>query len=92
MRKIQAGCLTAAIFVNGLEQNLGCTTRSLREHPRQVKKQEDHDGHLSKQICVLTVEVSAKFTALRFMYKFYSPGPPHPPPLAAMFFSCIMMA
>ena len=36
-------------------------------------KQEDHDGlyiaHLSKEVCILTVEVSAKFTALRFLYK-----------------------
>ena len=40
-------------------------------------------AHLSKQICILTVEDSAKFTALRFMYKFYSPAhlpPPTPPP------------
>ena len=29
-------------------------------------------AHLSKQICILNVEVSAKFTALRFMYKFYN--------------------
>ena len=32
-------------------------------------------AHLSKQLCKLTVEVSAKFTALRFLYKFYSPTP-----------------
>ena len=32
-------------------------------------------AHLSKQICILTVEHSAKFTDLRFMYKFYT----HPP-------------
>ena len=32
-------------------------------------------AHLSKQLCILTVEVSAKFTALRFLYKFYSPDP-----------------
>ena len=29
-------------------------------------------AHLSKQVCILNVEVSAKFTALRFMYKFYN--------------------
>ena len=44
-------------------------------------------AHLSKQLCILTVEVSAKFTALRFLYKFYSPAPQRP-----CFFSCIMMA
>ena len=52
-------------------------------------------AHLIKQICILTVEDSVKFTALRFMYKFYSPAPtpPHPPPPhslpthKAMFFS-----
>ena len=43
-------------------------------------------AHLSKQICILTVEVSAKLNALRFMYKFYSPPPPSPQ-LKAMFFS-----
>ena len=43
--------------------------------------------HLSKQLCILTVEVSAKFTALRFLFKFYSPAPQRP-----CFFSCIMMA
>ena len=32
-------------------------------------------AHLSKQLCKLTVEVSANFTALRFLYKFYSPTP-----------------
>ena len=32
-------------------------------------------AHLSKQVCILTVEDSAKFTALRFMYKFYRPAP-----------------
>ena len=53
-----------------------------------IIKQEDHIAHLSKQICILTVEVSAKFTTLRFMYKFYSPAPPPPPhPIPqAMFF------
>ena len=41
-------------------------------------------AHLSKQICIFTVEVSAKFTG--FLYKFYStintrpPPPTHPPP------------
>ena len=35
-------------------------------------------AHLSKQICILTVKDSAKLTALRFMYKFYSPAPTHP--------------
>ena len=44
-------------------------------------------AHLSKQLCTLTVEVSAKFIALRFLYKFYSPAPQRP-----CFFSCIMMA
>ena len=44
-------------------------------------------AHLSKQLCILTVEVSAKFTALRFLHKFYSPAPQRP-----CFFSCIMMA
>ena len=28
-------------------------------------------AHLSKQICILTIQVSAKLTALRFLYKFY---------------------
>ena len=36
--------------------------------------------HLTKQICVFTVEVSAKFTALGFLYKLYSTNHPHPPP------------
>ena len=31
-------------------------------------------SHMSKQICILTVEDSAKFTALRFMYKLDSPA------------------
>ena len=44
-------------------------------------------AHLSKQLCIPTVEVSAKFTALRFLYKFYSPAPQRP-----CYFSCIMMA
>ena len=35
-------------------------------------------AQLSKQLCILTVEVSAKFTALRFLYKFYSPAPQWP--------------
>ena len=35
-------------------------------------------AHLSKQICIFTVEVSAKFTALGFLYKFYSTNPPPP--------------
>ena len=54
-------------------------------------KQEDHDGPISltwaKELCTLTVEVSAKFTALRFLYNFYSPDPQRP-----CFFSCIMTA
>ena len=37
-------------------------------------------AHLTKQICIFTVEVSAKFTALGFLYKFYSTNHPHPPP------------
>ena len=45
-------------------------------------------AHLSKQLCILTVEVSAKFTALRFLYKFYSPVLKR----LCFFFSCIMMA
>ena len=36
-------------------------------------------AHLSKQICIFTVEVSAKFTGV--LYKFYSTN--IPPPLAA---------
>ena len=36
--------------------------------------QLSHRGR-RKQICILTVEVSAKFTALRFLYTFYSPAP-----------------
>ena len=41
-------------------------------------------AHLTKQICIFTVEVSAKFTALGFLYKLYGtnhpqPPPPHPP-------------
>ena len=43
-------------------------------------------AHLSKQICILTVEVSAKFTALRFLYKFYSPAP-HPHLSGHVFFN-----
>ena len=35
-------------------------------------------AHLSEQLCKLNVEVSAKFTALRFLYKFYSPTPQRP--------------
>ena len=35
-------------------------------------------AHLSKQLCILTVEVSAKFTALKFLYKFYNPAPQWP--------------
>ena len=35
-------------------------------------------AHLSKQLCILTLEVSAKFTVLRFLYKFYSPAPQRP--------------
>ena len=38
-------------------------------------------AHLSKQICIFTVEVSAKFTALGFLYKFYSTNTTPPPPL-----------
>ena len=34
-------------------------------------------AHLTKQICILTVEVSAKFTALGFLYKLYSTNHPH---------------
>ena len=37
-------------------------------------------AHLTKQICIFTVEVSAKFTALGFLYKLYSTNHPHPPP------------
>ena len=47
-------------------------------------------AHLTKQICIFTVEVSAKFTALGFLYKLYSTNHPHPPPPSttplAMFF------
>ena len=44
-------------------------------------------AHMSKQLCILTTKVSAKFTALRFLYKFYySPAPQWP-----CFFSSIMM-
>ena len=46
-------------------------------------------AHLTKQICIFTVEVSAKFTALGFLYKLYSTNHPHPPPSTtppAMFF------
>ena len=35
-------------------------------------------AHLTKQICIFTVEVSAKFTALGFLYKLYSTNHPHP--------------
>ena len=44
-------------------------------------------AHLSKQLCILTVEVSAKFNPLRFLYNFYSPAPKRP-----CFLSSIMMA
>ena len=37
-------------------------------------------AHLTKQICIFTVEVSAKFTALGFLYKLYSTTTPIPPP------------
>ena len=37
-------------------------------------------AHLTKQICIFTVEVSAKFTALGFLYKLYSTNHPPPPP------------
>ena len=37
-------------------------------------------AHLTKQICIFTVEVSAKFTALGFLYKLYSTNHHHPPP------------
>ena len=37
-------------------------------------------AHLTKQICIFTVEVSAKFTALGFLYKLHSTNHPHPPP------------
>ena len=37
-------------------------------------------AHLTKQICIFTVEVPAKFTALGFLYKLYSTNHPHPPP------------
>ena len=35
-------------------------------------------AHLTKQICIFTVEVSAKFTVLGFLYKLYSTNHPHP--------------
>ena len=35
-------------------------------------------AHLTKQICIFTVEISAKFTALGFLYKLYSTNHPHP--------------
>ena len=38
-----------------------------------------YNAHLTKQICIFTVEVSAKFTALGFLYKLYSTNHPHPP-------------
>ena len=41
-------------------------------------KQEDHNGPISltwAKLCILTVEISGKFTALRFLYKCYSPDP-----------------
>ena len=34
-------------------------------------------AHLTKQICIFTVEVSAKFTALGFLYKLYSTNRDH---------------
>ena len=37
-------------------------------------------AHLTKQICIFNVEVSAKFTALGFLYKLYSTNHPHPTP------------
>ena len=46
-------------------------------------------AHLTKQICIFTVEVSAKFTALGFLYKLYStnhPNPTAPHPPATFFF------
>ena len=37
-------------------------------------------AHLTKQICIFTVEVSAKYTALGFLYKLCSTNHLHPPP------------
>ena len=52
-------------------------------HPRYFKTRGpwwSSIAHLTKQICIFTVEVSAKFTALEFLYKLYSTNHPHPPP------------
>ena len=38
---------------------------------RFKSKQEDHIAHLSKQICIRAIEVSAKFTAQRFLHIFF---------------------
>ena len=55
--------------------------------PNNKKKQQKTRGpwwsyiaHLTKQICIFTVEVSAKFTALGFLYKLFSTNHPQPPP------------
>ena len=63
----------------------GLTDRRWRsQYPHSLKKKKtrgpwwSYIAHLSKQLCKLTVEVSAKLTALRFLYKFYSPTPQRP--------------
>ena len=51
-----------------------------------INKQEDHNGPISltwaNRFAYLLLKFSAKFTALGFLYKFYStnPPPPQPPP------------
>ena len=47
----------------------------LYRSPEQTALHTLHIAHLSKQLCILTVDISAEFTALRFLYKFYSLAP-----------------
>ena len=58
---------------------VGCAFKWAIDAGKKKKKTRgpwwSYIAHLSKQLCKLTVEVSAKFTALRFLYKFYSPTP-----------------
>ena len=70
--------IQALSFTIALNNALLSTTTPTKNKTRGPRW--SYIAHLTKQICIFTVEVSAKFTALGFLYKLYSTNHPHPPP------------
>ena len=96
LKKVREKIGSATITKKGKRKVQGVTQSQTAALPRHQEEEEtdkskqaqietrgpwwSYIAHLTKQICIFTVEVSAKFSALGFLYKLYSTNHPHPPP------------